>query len=75
MILNPENRIPEELKICIDDVNIEPQKSVNHLIVTLENKLNFKSHIISICRSASCQLNALFDLKHFLGFNEGKTLS
>ena len=58
--------MPEDLKICVDDVYIKLQTSISLLGITL------KSHISSIYKSASCQLNALFRLKNFLGFNERK---
>ena len=85
MIVNPnkfqavlvskrKNTIPEDLTISINDVDIKPNNSVKLLGITLDNKLNFEKHISSICKSASCQLNALFGLKNFLGFKERKIL-
>ena len=73
LVSKRKNTIPEDLTICINDVDIKPKSSVKLLGITLDNKLNFESHIISICKSASCQLNALFRLKNFLGF-KGKKL-
>ena len=66
-----ENTIPDDLNICIDDLNIRPQNSVKLLGITLASKLNFESYISSICKS-SCQMNALFKLKNFIGFKERK---
>ena len=85
MIVNPKkfqamlvskrkNTIPEDLTISINDVDIKPNNSVKLLGITLNNKLNFEKHINSICKSASCQFNALFRSKKFLGFKERKTL-
>ena len=85
MIVNPnkfqavlvskrKNTIPEDLTISINDVDIKPNNSVKLLGITLDNKLNFEKHISSICKSASCQLNALFVLKNFLGFKEREIL-
>ena len=62
-----KNTIPEDLTISINDVDIKPNDSVKLLGITLDNKLNFEKHISSICKSASCQLNALFRLKKFSG--------
>ena len=39
--------------ICTDDVNIKTQNSVKLLGISLDNNLNFESHIISICKFAS----------------------
>ena len=74
LILKRKNTISKELNFCIDDVDIKPKNSVKLLWITLDNKLNFENHISSICKSASCQLNALFSLKNFLGFKERKIL-
>ena len=86
MIVNPKkfqamlvskrkNNTSEDFTISINDINIKPNDSVKLLGITLDNKLNFEKHISSICKSASCQLNALFRLKHFLGFKERKILT
>ena len=74
LVSKRKNSIPEDFTICINDVDIKPKNSVRLLGITLDNKLNFKNHIRSICKSASCQLNALFRLENFLGFKERKIL-
>ena len=48
-----KNTIPEDLNICIYNVNIKPHNSLKLLGITLDNKLNFERHISSICKSAS----------------------
>ena len=65
LVSKRKNTIPEDLTISINDVDIIPNNSVKLLGITLDNKLNFEKHISSICKSASCQLNALFRLKKF----------
>ena len=74
LVLKRKNTIPEDLTISINNVDIEPNNSVKLLGITLDNKQNFEKHIGSICKSASCQLNALFRLKIFLGFKERNIL-
>ena len=74
LVLKRKNTIPEDLTISINEIDIKPNNSVKLLGITLDNKLNFGKHISSICKSASCQLIALFRLKNFLGFKERKTL-
>ena len=49
--------MPEDLNICVDDAYIKLRTSISLLGITL------KSHVSSIYKSASCQLNALFRLK------------
>ena len=61
-------------QIAIDNQQIKAVSSVKLLGVQLDDKLNFDSHISSICKSAANQLNALIRLKDFLGFQEKKVL-
>ena len=86
MIVNPKklramllskrkNTITGDLTISINDADIKPNNSVKLIVITLNNKLNFEKHISSICKSASCHLNAPFSLKNFLGFKERKILT
>ena len=44
------------------------------LIVTLDNKLNFDTHISSLCKKAATQLNVLKRLRSFIGFEQKKVL-
>ena len=46
-----ENAIPENLSISINGVINKPKKSVINLGTTIDNKLNFQSHISSTCKS------------------------
>ena len=69
-----KNTISEDLTISINNVDIKPKNSVKLLVVTLDNNLNFKNHISSICKSTKWQLNVLTRLKDFLGFKERKIL-
>ena len=67
LVSKRKNTIPEDLNICINDVNIKPKKLVKLLGITLDNKLNFENHISSICKSASCQLECTIKVKTFSG--------
>ena len=42
--------------------------------VNIDNKLAFETHINKLCRSASCQLNAIIRLESFLRFQAKKIL-
>ena len=55
---------PKELKI--ESKTIESQTSVKLLGIEIDSKLNFDSHISTICKKAAGQLNALCRLKSFL---------
>ena len=59
LVSKRKSTIQDNLRININDVNIKPNNSVKLLGTTLDNKLNFEKHN-SVCKSASCQLNALF---------------
>ena len=67
-----KNTIPVVLNICINKISIRPQNSVKPLGITLDNKLDFEGHISSICKSVNCQLNVVFKVKNFVGFNKRK---
>ena len=64
LVSKRKNTVLEDLTISINDVDIKPNNSFKLLGITLDNNLNLKK-ISSICKSASCQLNALFRLKIF----------
>ena len=55
--------------------DIDPiEKSVKHLGIHLDNRLNFNLHINTICKSASNQLNAFIWLKKLLSFEQKEVL-
>ena len=60
LVSKRKSTIQDNLRININDVDIKPNNSVKLLGTTLGNKLIFEKHINSVCKSASCQLNALF---------------
>ena len=58
----------------IADKITKASSSVKLLGVQIDEQLNFILHISNICRSTANQFNALIRLKHFLTFEEKKTL-
>ena len=54
----------ETFDISVDDHTISRDNTLKMLGVTLDDKLNFKAHII--CQTASCQINALKRISKFL---------
>ena len=56
--------------IKIDKENIKVVSNVKMLGVHIDSKLSFNLHIDIICKSASNQLNALVQLKRYLGHEE-----
>ena len=49
---------------------IPPSPSIWNPTVIIDDKLTFEKRVDKLCRSASCQLNALFWLKNFLSSNQ-----
>ena len=53
---------------------IKSEETVKLLGVTLDNKLNFDTHISNLCKKAATQLNVLKRLRSFIGFEQKKVL-
>ena len=53
---------------------IKSEETVKLLGVTLDNKLNFDTHISNLCKKAAAQLNVLKRLRSFIGFEQKKVL-
>ena len=69
-----KNALPGNLKLQMNNKERTPQPSVELLVVTIDNELKFDQHISRLCKSAGCQLNALFRLKNYLNFEQKKVL-
>ena len=54
----------------IDGNKIETAKSVDLLLLHMDNKLTFDDHIFNLCKKASMKLNATGRLKCYLGKKE-----
>ena len=53
-------------KLQIDNNEIESEKSVTLLGITIDNQLSFDNHISKLCNNASIQLNDLFRRKKYI---------
>ena len=60
--------------ISLQDHAIKSEETVKLLGVTLDNKLNFDTHISNLCKKAATQLNVLKRLRSFIGFEQKKVL-
>ena len=58
----------------IKDNHMQSKSEVDLLGLTIDNCLSFNSHISSLCRKASNQLNALKRLGSSLNFTQRKAL-
>ena len=61
-----EDPIEDNLTVSIDNTQIIPDEEVSLLGVTLENNVNFNSHISKICKEASKRINTLWALQIIL---------
>ena len=68
--------MPEDREIIIDisGVALKSSPAVKLLGVFLDRKLNFKTHIQSLCKTASQKLKALFRIRPYLNFRCAKRL-
>ena len=53
---------------------IKSEETVKLFGVTLDNELNFDTHISNLCKKAAAQLNVLKRLRSFIGFEQKKVL-
>ena len=74
ILLNKSKSTNVKATINIGDEKIESLSSVKLWGIEIDDKLNFNNHMITICRSAANQLNALIRLRRFLGIEERKAL-
>ena len=64
----PERK-SSDIKICIDDINVDAINRVELLGVIIDNKLRFKDHISKITKKVGKQLDVLSRLKNILSFS------
>ena len=69
-----KNALSRNLKLQINNTEITSQPSGELQGFTIDNELKFDQHISRLCKSAGCQLNALFRLKNYLNFEQKKVL-
>ena len=74
IVLTKRNLQNNPSSLSINNMTIKPKDYVELLRVTIDNKLTFEKYINKLCRWASCQLNAIFQLKSFLSFQIKKVL-
>ena len=64
-----------KVSLDIDTFNITSTDTVKLLGITLDNKLNFNSHIEGICKKANQKISALFRIRKYLDREKAKLLS
>ena len=74
MVLNPGKchfmlfgvKENEQFDLLCDDITLKHSSHEKILGVTIDNKLSFNEHIISICKTANKNLNALSRINHYI---------
>ena len=73
-ILKNSIQLSCSLEVKIGNKIIKTETSVKLLGITIDNSLNFNSHISSLCKTSSAQLNAIFRLNSFLSYKAKQAL-
>ena len=68
IILTKDRSSNGGLEVKLANKIIKTEKSVKLLGITIDNSLNFNSHITSLSKKSSAQLNAIFRLNSFLSY-------
>ena len=68
MILNRKNNRP--LRMVINSITVKESNEMILLGITIDNKLVFKKHIESLCRTAQYKLHALTRLRKYVTLDE-----
>ena len=83
MKMNPEKwhviilgntKIDDDFTVQIGNASITPESEVTLLGITLDNKLDFTSHISKICKGATNKINALLRIAKHLTMPQKKQL-
>ena len=67
-------KVEEEVDISIDGVNLKSTCCVKLLGVTIDCKLSFRSHVKTLCKTASQKVKALFRIRPYLNIRCAKQL-
>ena len=63
----------DPVKIKIKSAQIETTKIVKFLRITLGNKISSEEHVSQLCKNPSVQLNVMFHLQIFIGYEEKRS--
>ena len=83
MKMNPEKchvivlgntKIYDDFTVQVGNASIVPESEVTLLGITLDNKLDFTSHISKICKGATNKINALLRIAKHLTMQQKKLL-
>ena len=61
----------EDQRITVENYVIKSSGVEELLGVTIDSNLNFKEHILSLCKKANCKLHALSHVSKYMTWNKG----
>jgi len=64
----------DNICLCVEGATIQASSIVKFLGVQLDRKLNFQTHVQTLCKSASQKINALLRIRPFLNIDCAKRL-
>ena len=73
MILSSDKK-DKKSQLNINDSAISSEDSLTLLGIEIDNKLNFKNHVSTICKKANSQLNAIGRIQNYVGKKEKETI-
>ena len=73
MILSSDKK-DKKFQLNTNKSTISSEDSVTLLGIEIDNKLNFKSHVSTICKKENRQLNAVGRIQNYVGKKEKETI-
>ena len=64
----------EDQRITVENYVIKSRGAEEILGVTIDSSLNFKEHILSLCKKANCKLHALSRVSKYMTLNKRRIL-
>ena len=74
IIIKRNSNMEDQYTLNFDGNQVNSDKSVKLLGISIDNKLSFEEHVSSLCKKVSNQLNAISRLHRYLGFKEKEIL-
>ena len=64
----------DKVRICVDNYNIKSSKCGKLLVIKMNNKLNFNTHVDEICKKAGQKLNVLSRVTPYMNLPKRRIL-
>ena len=72
MVINRYGKLENKHEMYIDDKKLTSEHAVELLGIEIDNQLNFDNNVLTMCKEAAYQLNAIGRLRKYIGFPEKK---